>query len=302
MNVYSQHIIKNPDDNTQELYPFHYLEFYEANIHPYDEFLINEKPERIYQGCTAQDFFQACKDGFQKIIPLILHDSKLSKLQNELETEGKQVCMFNLFILAMFLVMRGKSRYVFLLKPRIQETLSELDNVTKITFTNADGTTTESTNSTLIKEVMKTLEAQKTSDSKSYKIEKIVSWAQLSNKSVLQSYFVHDLTIFLNRYFPMKRKKDAQVSTKEVELILYLMKLVDLSKEELTNKRYWQLMATYEKISHQATDIGQFRINGTDRLIPLIFIPYEAWSKGKIDWTEENIPRLNCEEGDTIQF
>ena len=100
----------------------------------------------------------------------------------------------------------------------------------------------------------------------------------------------------------MKRKKDAQVSTKEVELILYLMKLVDLSKEELTNKRYWQLMATYEKISHHTTDIGQFRINGTDRLIPLIFIPYEVWSKGKIDWTEENIPRLNCEEGDTIQF
>lgn len=72
MNVYSQHIITNPDINTQELYPFHYLEFYEANIHPYDEFTINERSERIYQGCTAQDFFQAHKDGFQKIIPLIL--------------------------------------------------------------------------------------------------------------------------------------------------------------------------------------------------------------------------------------
>ena len=90
MNVYSQHIITNPDNNTQELYPFHYLEFYEANIHPYDEFTINERSERIYQGCTAQDFFQAHKDGFQKIIPLILNDSKLSKLQNELESEGKQ--------------------------------------------------------------------------------------------------------------------------------------------------------------------------------------------------------------------
>ena len=243
MNVYSQHIITNPDNNTQELYPFHYLEFYEANIHPYDEFTINERSERIYQGCTAQNFFQSHKDGFQKIIPLILNDSKLSKLQNELESEGKQVCMFNLFILAMFLVMRGKSRYVFLLKPRIQETLSALNNVTKITFTNADGTTTESTSSTLIKAIMETLESQKTSDCKSYEIERIVSWDQLSNKSVLQSYFVHDLTVFLNRYFPMKRKKDAQVSTKEVELILYLMKLVDLSKEELTNKRYWQLMA-----------------------------------------------------------
>ncbi len=65
--------------------------------------------------------------------------------------------MFNLFILAIFLVMRGKSRYVFLLKPRIQETLSALNNVTKITFTNADGTTTESTSSTLIKAIMETL-------------------------------------------------------------------------------------------------------------------------------------------------
>jgi|GEM_PF-5123195 len=72
MNVYSQHIITNPDNNTQELYPFHYLEFYEANIHPYDEFTINERSERIYQGCMAQDFFQSHKDGFQNIIPLIL--------------------------------------------------------------------------------------------------------------------------------------------------------------------------------------------------------------------------------------
>lgn len=69
MNVYSQHIITNPDNNTQELYPFHYLEFYEANIHPYDEFTINERSERIYQGCTAQNFFQSHKDGFQKSSP-----------------------------------------------------------------------------------------------------------------------------------------------------------------------------------------------------------------------------------------
>lgn len=157
----------------------------------------------------------------------------------------------------MFLVERGKARYVFLLKPTIQETLSALGEVSKITFTHKDGTTVESSSETLIKEIRNALEANKECDAHTYQVEKIVTWDKVANNSVMQSYFVHDLSVFLNQYFPVKRKKDAQVSTKEVELILYLMKLFGLSKEELTNKRYWQLMNTYKRINKHVTDIGE---------------------------------------------
>jgi hypothetical protein len=118
----------------------------------------------------------------------------------------------------------------------------------------------------------------------------------------MQSYFVHDLSAFLHEYFPVKRKKDAQISTKEVELILYLMKLFGLSKEELTNKRYWQLMNTYERIDKRITDLGEFSINGKTVTMPLLFIPYSMWNNGKIDWIDKDLPRFNGEIGHTIKF
>ena len=93
-----------------------------------------------------------------------------------------------------------------------------------------------------------------------------------------------------------------KISTKEVELILYLMKLFGLSKEELTNKRYWQLMNTYERIDKRITDLGEFSINGKTVTMPLLFIPYSMWNNGKIDWIDKDLPRFNGEIGHTIKF
>lgn len=301
MNTYSQHI-RTEEDGSQELYPFDYLEFYEANIHPYDEFKFGEKPKRIYEGITANEFLREHKEGFLNVIQEVLNNKRLNKLQGELEAEDKQVCMFNMYILSMFLVERGKTRYVFLLKPTIQETLSALGDVSKIAFTNKDGTTVESTSNILIKGILNMLETNKECDANTYQVEKMVTWDKISNNSIMQSYFVHDLSVFLNKYFPVKRKKDAQVSTKEVELILYLMKFFGLSKEELTNKRYWQLMNTYERINHHITDLGEFTINGKTVSMPLLFIPYSMWNNGKFDWANKDVPRFNGEVGCTIKF
>lgn len=101
------------------------------------------------------------KEGFLNVVTEVLQNKRLAKLQDELEAEGKQVCMFNLYILFMFLVERGKARYIFLLKPTIQETLSALGEVSKITFTHKDDTTVKSTSEVLIKEVRKALEANR---------------------------------------------------------------------------------------------------------------------------------------------
>lgn len=301
MKTYSQYIRKN-EDGSQELYPFDYLEFYEANIHPYDEFQFDDGSRKIYEGITAKGFRWEHRKGFLEIIQPILNDERLSTLQEELEAEDKQVCMFNLYILSMFLVERGRTRYVFLLKPTVQETLSVLSDVSKITFTNKNGTTVESTSDILIRGVLEALETKKECDTNSYQVDKVVTWDKVANNSIMQSYFIHDLSVFLNKYFPVKRKKDAQVSVKEVELILYLMKLFGLSSVELTNKRYWQLMNTYERINSQTTDIGEFVINGKTVLMPLLFIPYSMWNNGKIDWTDKDLPRFEGKVGCNIQF
>ena len=207
-----------------------------------------------------------------------------------------------MYILSKFLVERGKSRYLFLLKPTISETLSALKDVSKITFTHKNNTKVESTSRYLIEKIMEVLEAEKESKNKNYEVEKIVTWDKVSNNSIMQSYFVNDLTMFLNKYFPVKRKKDALVSTKEVELILYLMKIFGLSTVELTNKRYWQLMKIYRDIDSHNTEYGEFNINDVKVIIPIYFIPYSLWSNGKIEWTGKDIPKLNGEIGTTIQF
>lgn len=299
MKTYSQYV-RVGELGVPELCPFDYIDFYEANIHPYNILYLEEGEHKVYEGITAKDFHLQHKEGFLDIVQPLLQDERLSQLQDDLEKEGKQVCMFNMYLLAMFLVERGKSRLLFLLKPSISETLSALKDVSKITFTNKDGSTVESSSDILIEKVMEVLEAEK--ETKNYEVEKIITWDKVSNNSVMQSYFVNDLTMFLNKYFPVKRKKDALVSTKEVELILYLMKLFNLSTVELTNKRYWQLMKTYKEIDKHEKEYGQFNIDGMKMITPIYFIPYSIWHNGKIEWTGKDIPKFNGEIDTIIQF
>ena len=297
MKTYGQYV-RVGESGEPELYPFEYLDFYETHAHPYHEFMLEEGREKVYEGITAKDFHLRHKEGFWHIVQPILQDKRLEQLQDELEEEGKQVCMFNMYILAMFLVEKSKSRYLFLLKPTISETLSALKDVSKITFTNKDGSTVESSSSILIKMIMETLEANKESDAMNYEVEKVETWDKVSNNSIMQSYFVKDLTMFLHTYFPVKRKKNALISKKEVELILYLMKIFNLSTVELTNKRYWQLMKTYQDINKQVPEY----LEHEGSLIPLYFIPYSVWNNSKIEWTGEELPVFTIKEGMKIKF
>ena len=59
---------------------------------------------------------------------------------------------------------------------------------------------------------METLEANKESDAMNYEVEKVETWDKVSNNSIMQSYFVKDLTMFLHTYFHVKRKKNALIS------------------------------------------------------------------------------------------
>lgn len=300
MKTYGQYFVT--DENGIQVHNcFDYLDFYSTQIQPYNILYLDNKKYKIYEGITADEFQLEYKN-FLELMELLLPDKKLSKLQDELEEEGKQVCMFNMYVLAKFLVERGKSRYVFLLKPKISDVLATLNGVSKISFTNGDGTIIKSASPKLIQVIMEALEEKKDADQSTFEVDKIVTWDKVSNKSVMQSYFVHDLAIFLNKYFPVKRKKDALISTKEVELILYLMHLVGLSTTILTNKRHWQLMSLYKQIKDQEQGYGKFNIDGKEHIIPLTFIPYSIWNNGKIDWTVKELSELELKKGDTIKF
>ena len=260
------------DENGLPAYrSFDYLYFYENKLRPYDEVEYEGVNHRVYEGdVDVEDFYERHKDKMRDVVESLLQDERLGQLQDELQEEGKSVCVVNLYILAKYLIEKNK-----------------------------DGTMTESTSDALIKKIMDTL--KKESPTANYEVEKIVTWDDVSNNSIMQSYFVYDLTMFLNKHFPVKRKKDALVSTKEVELILYLMKLFGLSTVELTNKRYWQLMKTCKDVDKQIKE-HRLLINHEGAIIPLYLIPYSVWNNSKIEWNDENTSKFDAGDSFAIKL
>lgn len=288
MKVFEENIKGN------EIYPFNYLEYYNANIQGYMEL----EGTKIYDGITVDEFKHHYSNGFLELgeINKLINDKRLEKLQEELLMEGKRVCVFNMYILCMYLVMKAKTHYVILLEPTVEDLIEK--DFTSITYNYDDGT---SVKSTMLIDKIKELLTQK--KERNYKVEKVVTWDEISNKALVNSFFVHDLAEFLHGYFPVKRKKDALVSTKEVELILYMLKLMGLVPEEPTNKRFWQLLAYYDKVYLPINEnfiISSVRDNGKDIAAVLCFIPYKIWSAGKIDW--QNLQTIKLDIGDSIQF
>lgn len=289
------------DENGLPAYrSFDYLYFYENKLRPYDEVEYEGVNHRVYEGdVDVDDFYERHKDKMRDVVESLLQDERLGQLQDELQEEGKSVCVVNLYILAKYLIEKNKSRHLLLLKPSLSETLSSLKDVSEIRFVNKDGTMAESTSDALIKKIMDTL--KKESPAANYEVEKIVTWDDVSNNSIMQGYFVYDLTMFLNKHFPVKRKKDALVSTKEVELILYLMKLFGLSTVELTNKRYWQLMKTCKDVDKQIKE-HRLLINHEGAIIPFYLIPYSVWNNSKIEWNDENTSKFDAGDSFVIKL
>jgi len=299
MRTFGQYLEKT-EDGRVEMKPFVYLHFYEEKIHPYT--VLEGNDNRFYDGVSVDEFMNRHKEGFLMEFMNFINDEKLGKkidkIQEELLEEGKQVCVINLFMLGLFLVEKAKSKYFWLLKPQIKETLAELKDVKKITFTNTDGTKVESNSETLIKTVLEALEAKK--DETKYEVVKMVSWDKISNNVLLQSYFIHDLTEFLNKYFPVKRKNDALISMKEQELISLLMYHFKLSPTVVTDSRYRQLRLYYNNIKKTNKSFCNFPFaDGHKLMVMPDFIPYSKWKK-KIDWTDDVI--FTPDEGDKFTF
>lgn len=198
MKLFGQHI-RIEEDGRLELYPFDYLGYYCTNILDYVEL---ENGKRVYDGIIIDDFIQKYNEGFidNTLLDNVLSDGRLNELQARLKAEGKQVCIFNLYVLCKYLIMKARTRYVILLKPTIKEMLAK--EIASITINYKDGSKIES--ATIIKDIKELLKKQ---EATSYQVDKVTTWDKVSNKILVNSFFVHDLAEFLHKYFPVKRKK-----------------------------------------------------------------------------------------------
>lgn len=241
-------------------------------------------------------------DEFLEEYSSLFTNKELLKFQEELTTEGFDICMLNIYYLAKYVIEKSKSYIYFKLKPQIKDTLSELSEVKEITFINEDGSKSTSNNKLLIDVILKALEKEK--DNKSYEADKnYITWDQISNKEFLQSFFVYDMTMFLKEYFKVERRKNALISKKEQELIIYLMYLLKLTPAILSTSRYRQLLSKYDKINNHLSLVNIKSKEGKKTSKHIGFIKYDGWKNGKIDWTSEDLfSHMNLEENDNVRF
>lgn len=301
MEVYAENLIK-AENGGYTIDIIQYSEYFNKHLLDYITFTNKDGEEvKLYDGISFEEFLQIYSnnggidelDFWQRII----NDKKLSELQTDLVNEGKRVCMINMCYLCLYILMKAKNRYLVLLKPTVADTLAELKEVKKVTFTNEDGTKVESSLKGLIASM---LNNAKGDEKTKYEVDRVVTWDKVSDNKLMQSMFVYDLSIFLNDYFKVKRKKDALVSTKEQELIRYLMYFFELTPAVVTDSRYRQLMAYYKDVVMPNQDINCINIDSKPRYIKFDFIDYQTWKSGKIDWTKYRPFEIKL--GDTIQF
>lgn len=246
----------------------------------------------------GQKFLAELYSTFQQSEELIRwsNDKKLDKLHQELKKAGLKLCPMNFYTLCSYILSVVKEQYLALLKPTIEDTLSELSDIKSITFNLKNGETIQSSNSELIKLTLENL--HKHSEDTVYEVEKIVKIDEATNRILLQSAFVYLVASFLSEYFKdfPRRSNCCIVSAKEQDLILYMLYFLGLSPVPLTDSRFRQLVSHYKTHRHRVTlanipDIG---------LIPIQLIKYKDWKDGNIQIDEAEI--VNDNKTVKIQF
>lgn len=223
-------------------------------------------------------------------------DKKLDEIQDNLEKVGIQCCMVNMYYLCQYIKFLTRNRFFILLAPQIKDTLSEITELDSITFTNKDGSHTTTSSDKTKKIILDALKAKNNEDE--YTAIKLVSWDKIANNEIMQAIFVHELSAFLNSYFPIQRRKNAIVTAEEQELITYFLYLLGLSPAKVTASRFRQLKNIFSKINF-ANSVLNFPNVGA---IEVDFIKYENWKNGRLDFTSKNLEMVTIKEGDTMQF
>ena len=285
------------------VYTFAYCKYFAENIHYYSEM---DGGEKVYDGLSYDTYaYRHDKEAMERMekgeIPegflKLINDKELRAIQKDIIEKTKiKLDPLNFFELCAFVNAIVRERYFILLKPTIKDTLEELKDVTKITFTSKNGKSTETTNSTLIDYLLKS--AKDSPKEESYETFKMVKGDALIDNIYLQSRFVFYLARFLQEYFPdaVRRANCCMVSLPEQRFILRMLSYFGLAPDgiTLTDSRFRQLISFY-KTNPLSDTFGKFPEIG---YIPIDFVKYQDWRKK--DWYKHPITPM--EVGETVHI
>lgn len=282
---------------------FAYCRYFAENIHFY---FTMEEGEKVYEGLSYDDYCyrhdkevsELMKEGkFPESFIKLINDKELRVIHKEVIEKTKiKLDPLNFFELCAFVNAIVRERYFILLKPTIKDTLEELKDVTKITFTSKNGVSTETTNSTLINHLLET--AKDSPKEEGYETFKMVKGDTMIDNIYLQSRFVYYLARFLQEYFPdaVRRTNCCMVSLPEQRFILRMLSYFGLAPDgiTLTDSRFRQLIS-FHKNNHLDSSIGRFPEIG---YVPIDLVKYQDWRKK--DWYKKPITPFKV--GETVKF
>ena len=272
----------------------------------------NDGKETLVNRTTPAEFFEDFLHRTQKeetdyqhdSFSKILADKELEKIQYRLEEKGIQLCPFNMYYLCEYIKFLTSDRYFVLLAPQIKDTLSEITDLSSITFTNKDGSSTTTSSDELKKAVLEALEAKSKETENNYTAIKMVKWNKVANNEIMQAIFVHELSAFLHSYFPIKRRANAIVTAPEQDLIIHFLNMFGLSPAPVTPARFRQLKGIYDKIQKYPSliNVPWGEDSKVHRCLEIDFVKYKFWKTGKLNFKDENLKLDETQVGDTIYF
>lgn len=223
-----------------------------------------------------------------KIVDFI-SDKNSIELYKELEIKQQtQINWVALYGLCSYIREIINRRLALLLKPTLQDTISEikeLENIESISFKLKDG----NSHTTDFCEVKRILwESIKNSEETTIGFHKIVKKVDVYTHEYGEIEFVRYISRFLHEYFnEVKRRKNSYLTTTEQKLVCFLLKYFGFAPEKVQESRFRQLFnSKYEATDHiMPLNIPGF-IESNVKLY-LEFIPYKVWSKGKINPLKE---------------
>ena len=224
----------------------------------------------------------------QKIIDFI-SDKTSCSLCKEMETQYNShinwVALYGLCSYIREIIIR---RLALLLKPTLQDTISEikgLENIESISFGLKDGNN-HTTDFCEIKKII--WESMKNSSETDVEFHKIAKKVDVYTHEYGEIEFVRYISKFLHEYFnDVKRRKNSYLTITEQRLVCFLLKYFGFAPEKVQESRFRQLFnSKYNAIDH----IMPLNIPGffeSNVKLYLECIPYRVWSKGKINPLKE---------------
>lgn len=259
-----------------------YIEYYYKHI---QEFLCI-KGHNIYT-ITPESFVRRWVAGEYK--PVICCTDFCKKIS--FDGDKEELYMLCCYILSVI----DECRFVKL-RPTAKEVNDELDKlggVTSVTFTNKEGQSITVNTENIVKKVV-----DKVRDDKNdtvYETDKICKLNEAANSTYIQCMFAVELSIFINNYFPIKRKKDSLVSTDEQKLIMNILYLFKLAPSVGTNNRFRQLLMFHDSFKPNI-HWSDLPIDGERRLLPMTFVKWKQSNAG--NWL--NVEYEKLKEYDTV--